>query len=134
MNLVEKLMTINPEDMKTVETKEITLPGLTKKLGEPFTVTIRAIDGERYMEFATALLDKNGNRDFSRVFDVQTLTICEGVVEPDLKSKDLQKHFGCATPKDLVKVLFKGKDLSILADAITELSGYGEDSEGELKN
>lgn len=134
MNLVEKLMTISADNMKAVETKEIEVPGLSKKLGESFVATIKAIDGERYMELATSLLDKNGNRDFSRVYDMQALTVCEGVVEPDLRDKDLQKHFGCATPKDLVKVLFKGKDLTLLADAITELSGYGEDSEDEVKN
>lgn len=134
MNLVEKLMTISADTMKAVETREIEVPGLTKKLGEPFVVTVKAIDGERYLEIATGMLDKKGNQDFSKVYDIQALTVCEGVVEPNLRDKDLQKHFGCATPKDLVKVLFKGKDLALVADAITELSGYGEDSEDEVKN
>ena len=60
--------------------------------------------------------------------------VVEAMAEPNLKDKDLQEHFGVKTPKDLAFKLFQGGDLAAIANAITELSGYGQSSVVEIKN
>ena len=57
-----------------------------------------------------------------------------GMVSPDMKDRELQKHFGCATPKDLLDKFFNGGEISKIADAVTELSGYGKDKKKKVKN
>ena len=56
------------------------------------------------------------------------------MVSPDMKDRELQKHFGCATPKDLLDKFFNGGEISKIADAVTELSGYGKDKKKKVKN
>ena len=61
----------------------------------------------------------------------------EGVMDPDLKDKDLQKHFGVDNAKDLCEKLF-GNEINALSDEISRISGVaeadGEDTEDEVKN
>ena len=47
--------------------------------------------------------------------------------------KDLQAHFGAATPKDLADKLLKGIDATLVADKISELSNFtlGNDEKNE---
>ena len=65
------------------------------------------------------------------------MIVVDGLVEPNVRDNELQKHFGAATPKDLVKILFRGAELTSLADKITELSGFSKSDtavEEEIKN
>ena len=56
-------------------------------------------------------------------------------MEPSLKDKELQKHFGVASPKDLAFLFFPGMELSALADKVTKFSGFLEEEEvKEVKN
>ena len=58
------------------------------------------------------------------------------MVEPDLKSKELQEHFNCSTSKDLAIKLF-GNELTMLSDEVAKLSGMEESVEeidDEVKN
>ena len=84
------------------------------------------------MDITTRVVDKKGNANFAKAYDVNALLVVEGVVEPDLKSKDLQKHFKAATPKELAKILFPGGELTDVANKITELSGFTQ-SESEIE-
>ena len=58
----------------------------------------------------------------------------ENLVEPNLKNKELQKHFGVATPKDLAEKLFLGGEIVDLADTVRSLSGYSEETDDDVKN
>lgn len=69
-----------------------------------------------------------------KAFDANVLIAAEGMVEPDLKNKELQKHFGVATPKDLVEKLFLGGEIVDLADTVRLLSGYSEETDDDIKN
>lgn len=134
MNLVEKLLKMDATPFTERETKEIEIKRLSEKFGEPFIVTVGAIDAERFIELSSEMLGNNGKVDFSKSFNTNALLVCEGVISPDLKNKDLQAHFKAQTPKELAKILFKG-EISKLSNAITELSGFGSDDEDEeLKN
>lgn len=59
----------------------------------------------------------------------------EGIVEPDLRNKDLQAHFDCKSAKDLCEKLF-GMEVAEISDAISLLSASDtkEDHEETVKN
>lgn len=44
----------------------------------------------------------------------------EGVINPDLKSKELQEHFGAINASDLAKILFKTE----VPEIATEIANY----------
>ena len=51
-----------------------------------------------------------------------------------MKDKDLQEHFGASTPGQLIEKIFNGSEIGAIADAITELSGFGGNVVEEIKN
>lgn len=137
MSLVDKLMAIDKGEFAKGQTAEITAKHMSRILGEAVNVKLQALSGDQYTDITTRLVDKKGNADFSKSYDVNALLVVEGVVEPSLKDKELQKHFGAATPKELAKILFPGGELTEVANKITELSGFSqseEETEEEVKN
>ena len=78
-------------------------------------------------------LDRKGEFDYSKTFDAKLMMVVEGVVEPDLKNKDLQEHFGCSKARELAEKLFQN-EVTALSDAIAEISNVEEASEDEIKN
>lgn len=134
MNLVEKLLTVDVSVLEREETQDIEIKRLSKKIGEPFIVTVKALEGDRYVELSSRMLNKKNSVDYDKVFNTNVLVACEGIVSPDLKDKKLQDHYKCKTPKELALLFFNGGEISNIANAITELSGYGEESDEEIKN
>ena len=136
MSLIDKLLQMDKSKLMEMPTKEVEFERLTKLLGEPFKVKCKAIDGERYADIQRSAVDlnkKGGLRDIN-LFEMQVLTVIDGVIEPSLKDKRLLAYFGCATPKELVKKLFLAGEIAELSSVITELSGYDKDEdEEELK-
>lgn len=137
MSLVDKLMAIDTGEYSKDQTAEMPAKRLSAFLGERIMIKVKALSGDQYSDITTRLIDKKGNADFSKSYDTNALLVVEGVVEPSLKDKELQKHFGAATPKELAKKLFPGGELAEVANKITELSGFSqpdEDVENEVKN
>jgi len=137
MSLVDKLMAIDKGKFSENQTAEMQAKRLSAVLGEPVTIKVKALSGDQYTDITTRIVDKKGDADFSKAYDVNALLVVEGIVEPSLKDKELQKHFGAATPKELAKLLFPGGELTEVANKITELSGFSQsdkDTEDEVKN
>lgn len=134
MNLVDKLLMIDAKEISEKETSKIEIKRLSKLAGEPFFVTVQAIDGARYQELQARLLDKKGRVDYSKAYATNAILAVEGVIEPDLADEKLQKHFGASTPKELAEKLFRGGDLIKVTDEIARISGFSEDEEEEIKN
>ena len=137
MSLIDKLMAIDKGKFAEEQTAEMQTKRLSEVLGEPTIIKVKALSGDQYTDITTRLVNKKGDADFSKAYDVNALLVVEGVVEPNLKDKELQKHFGAATPKELAKLLFPGGELTDVANKITELSGFSkpdEDVEDEVKN
>ena len=120
MNLIDKLLQIDKK--KITEKREKTYEsGRMQELTGDSKILIREIDPERLSELQCSAVDgETGTADFSKMYGVNLLITTEGVVNPDLRNKDLQQHFGAASPKDLAKLLFKSEVMEI-ADAISEL-------------
>ena len=136
MSLIDKLLQMDKSKLMEMPTKEVEFERLTKLLGEPFKIRCKAIDGERYADIQRSAVDLNKKGDLRDInlFEMQVLTVIDGVVEPSLKDKRLLAYFGCATPKELVKKLFLAGEIAELSSVITELSGYDKDEdEEELK-
>ena len=133
MNLAEKLIRIDKEKAKEKETKKIHSNRLTKLLGEDTEITIQEISGRYYNDLLQMLFDKKGNRDMSKNYDLNLMCCIEGIIEPNMKDKALMDHFGAATPKDLVSILFGTESVKIVQE-ILGLSGLRDDAEDEVKN
>jgi len=131
MNLVDKLMKLDTAELEKMPISKIKAKRLTEIMGEDAMITVRAIKGERYTELTTNTVDSKGKVRMDKIYDANALVAAEGIVDPDVRSAELQKHFGCASPKELVKVLFPGGELAKIAGEITDLSGYGDDDEAE---
>lgn len=136
MNVVDFLMQMDAGKLAEVPTKEVKVKSLSEKAGRDITVTVKALPGRKITELM-GLAMKDGEVDVKKAFDANLLTVTYGLVEPDVKNKDLQEHFGAASPKDLVEKIFNGGEVVNLAVEIKKLSGYNEDNEEtdeEIKN
>ena len=137
MSLIDKLLQMDKAKLMEMPTREVGLSRLTELLGEDFKVTCKAIDGERYADIQRTSVDlnKKGNIRNINLFEMQVLTVIDGVVEPSLKDERLLGYFNCVTPKELVKKLFLAGEIAELSNVITELSGYdkSDNEEEELK-
>lgn len=134
MTTVELLMQADVEKITTRPEAKLEVKSLSEKLGEPFIVTIRALGSKKFTEISGLALKSDNTADMSKMADAQALMLVESMVEPNLKDKELQEHFGCKTPKDLAFRLFGGGDLAAIANHVTELSGFGQSSVVEIKN
>ena len=136
MSLIDKLLQMDKAKLMEMPTKEVEMPRLTEMLGETFNVKCKAIDGERYADIQRSAIDlnkKGGLRNIN-LYELQVLTVIDGVVEPSMKDQRLLAYFGCVTPKELVKKLFLAGEIAELSNVITELSGYDKaDDEEEVK-
>lgn len=136
MNLVEQLLQADAKKAEEKATGVVKSKKLAKILGldTPVEVKIQEIDTRRLNDILAIQVDKKGNVDLTKALDSKLLACVEGIVEPSMKDKDLQKHYHAATPKDLALTLF-GFEVTAISDAICELSGVtDEDNEDEIKN
>ena len=134
MTTVELLLAADAEKLTKRPEAKLEVHSLSEKLGVPFIVTVKALGSRKFTELSGYALKDDNTADMSKMADAQALMVGEAMVEPNLKDKDLQEHFGCKTPKDLAFRLFGGGDLASIANFITELSGYGQSSVREIKN
>lgn len=132
MNLVEKLLQLDKKDVLDNKTGTYKSGNMQKLVGDP-TITIQEIDAERLMELQTLPLDKAGNYNFQQGYSANLMTVAEGVINPELKSKELQEHFGAINASDLAKILFK-TEVPEIATEIANLSSPDVVDEEELKN
>ena len=133
MSLIDKLLQMDKAKIMEMPTRKIEMPRLSELTGEPFKVTCKAIDGERYADIQRSAIDlnKKGALRNINLYEMQVLTLIEGVVEPSMKDERLLGYFGVVTPKELVKKLFLAGEIAELSNVITELSGYEKTEEEE---
>lgn len=134
MNTIDLLMKMDAGTITKVPTGEMEIKRLTELTGEKFVVKYKALNGRRITELSQTTLDGNGNLVGGKAYDGNLILIGEAMISPDLKDKDLQKHFGAASPKDLADKLFNGGEVRKIAGEIMQLSGYGNNTDEEIKN
>ena len=133
---IDALMKIDRGLITEVPTKEVRAKHLSKIMGTDVSVKIKALSGNTYGSLLAAAKSKKGDIDVSKIYKAQSLSVVEGVQEPSLKDKELQAHFGAASPVDLAAILFPGGEMVGIYSEIAMLSGYGddEDTDEEVKN
>lgn len=134
MNTIDLLMKMDAGELTKVPTGEMEIKRLTELTGEKFVVKYKALNGRRITELSDTTRDGNGNIIGSKAFDGNLILISEAMISPDLKDKELQKHFGAASPKDLADKLFNGGEVRKIAGKIMKLSGYDNNTDEEIKN
>ena len=135
MSLTQKLLQIDKGEFQKETFLEVKAKSLTKIMGEEVMLKFRALSGKEYTSLASTAMSDKGGVDYAKAYDVNALIICEALMAPSLKDKELQKHFGVASPKDLAFLFFPGMELSALADKVTKFSGFLEEEEvKEVKN
>ncbi|MCI1750931.1 MAG: hypothetical protein LKI17_06375 [Megasphaera cerevisiae] len=77
----------------------------------------------------------------TKAFVAEVLNLTEGadayailnsVIEPDLKSAELQKAYGCAEPTDIVEALFDAGEIPAIGTKIVQCAGYGVPIEAKV--
>lgn len=124
MNMIEKLLKVDAGKIET-PTKEYEVKRLTKLFGFPFILQLRAIPPERYIEIQQNSVElKKGDVNKINMYDMQIKTILAGVTDPSFKDENLRRHFGAASPKDLINKIFLAGELSDISGEINKLCGY----------
>lgn len=135
MNLVEQLIRADKDKAKEKETKKIVSRKLSRLLGEEVEITIKELSGRRINDIGQMIVNKKGEKDYSKSFDMNLMYCVYGIIDPPMKDPQLMEHYGATTPKDLVNILFDA-EANAIAGEIVELSGFkdDEDAEEEVKN
>lgn len=121
MNTLDLLLKANLKDINVPE-KEVKVKRLSDVLKTDVIFKIKAIRFDALED-----LRESNTKDFN------IHTVLEGVVEPNLKSKDLMDKFNAITPVDLVKKLLLPGEIEDLYHAISKLSGYGTNTIEDIK-
>ena len=105
---------------------------------KPFKVkAISQAENDALVKAATVTYqDRTGAKvkDFDRQKYVRSLIVA-ATVEPDFRDKELCEGFGTLNPEEVPGKMLLAGEFQKLADAISELSGFDDDSaEEEAKN
>ncbi|CDN41963.1 phage tail assembly chaperone, partial [Paenibacillus sp. P22] len=79
-------------------TKKVELPRLSALAGATVIFTLQALTYDEQEEIAE-ISTGDGEVDHGLI---RAHTVIKGLVDPSLKSNDLLKHYGVATPKELL--------------------------------
>ena len=130
---IDMLMRLDREKVAEVPVKDIKANRLSQLMGQDVTVEIKALAGDIYMDLLATATNKKGNVDVSKTYRAQALIVVEAMQSPSLKDKELQVHFGAASPIDLAKTLFPGGELTRIFQEVADLSGFGDDEDEDLE-
>lgn len=135
MNLIDKLMKADAAKADERLTGVFKSRQLARILGEKGTVDveIRELSQRRKNDLISTAVESNGEIDVSKSYDANLKVLVAGVVNPDLKDKELQEHFGCKMAIDLAEKLFKS-EVADIATEIFKLGTIEADDEEEIKN
>lgn len=138
MSLIDRLLQADVKKLTELPTAKYEVKRLTKKLSGKFELELQAIPAKRYSEIQRNGVEMNNKGGFKdiKVFDMQALTLIDGIKEPSLKDKRLLEYYSAATPKELVSKMFMAGEIADIYSKIQELSGYEteEDTDKEIKN
>jgi hypothetical protein len=135
MSLTDELLKADTKKINELKEGVYESKMLAQAIGKEGTVKvkIREIPTRRLVELMDGTISNSSEVHMLKMYEASKKVVLAGVVDPDLKDKDLQAHFGCNMGIDLVEVLFKGEVMD-LSNAIQSLSSLAEASEEDIKN
>lgn len=136
-NLVDRLMKADKAKIGEMRTGIFKSQKLADIIGEtePVEIKIHELKGRRMNLLQSEQMKDNGTVDFEKIYDTQLRICVEGISEPNLKDKELQKHLGCSLATELCEKIFNS-EVSLIADEITNLGIKINDkkTEDKIKN
>lgn len=137
LNILDALLGSDADKVK-LPTKEIELTRLSELYGAPFYVTLQAVSASKWEELQDMALSIEGKDVELDSNLLQLFVVLESTLDAEgnhlFKNKELIKHFGVVTPKDLIKkILLSGEILNIYSQ-VSDLSGFGDGSVVAVKN
>lgn len=135
MNTLDLLLSADRAKMET-PTGEKNITRLSKSLGKPVIFKYRALTPDEDAEIRKEGIKFNSKGEFEDLdsSEMQCYQILHGVIDPSFKSDELSKKFGGGSPIDTIKAILLPGEISALATAIQDLSGFGEGAVEDLKN
>lgn len=137
LNILDALLGADVNKVK-LPTKKLEITRLSEIFGAPFNVTLQALSANKWEEIQDMAIKVQGKDVDLDNNLLQLFVVLESTLDDSgnllFKNMELVKHFGCVTPKDLVKkILLSGEIISIYSE-VSDLSGFGEGSVKEVKN
>lgn len=138
MNLADALLAADAGQVTKKERKEYEVKRLSGILGSPFVLELKQIPNKRVREIQDFSMKING-RDMSvNQYKLSMGLLCDGIANKDFDNRDVLKHYGVATRKELFDVLFNAGEIQDIANVISDLCGFNnkktEEQVNEVKN
>jgi hypothetical protein len=119
MNTLDLLLKAN---IPVLPEKEVKIKRLSAICGEPIVFRLKALPYNRVSEITSSQKD-----------DMNVHILLAGVIEPDLRDKNLMEKYSAVTPAELVKKLLLPGEIEDISREIERLSGYRAATIEEIK-
>lgn len=124
MNLADTLLAADAGKITKKEHKSYEVKRLSDILGEPFVLDLRQIPNKRVREIQDDSMKIEGGKTSVDQYKLTMGLLCDGIANKDFDNRDVLKHYGAATRKDLFDTLFNAGEIQDIANIISELCGF----------
>lgn len=124
MNLADALLAADAGKITKKEHKLYEVKRLSAILGEPFVLDLRQIPNKRVREIQDDSMKIEGGKTSVDQYKLTMGLLCDGIANKDFDNRDVLKHYGAATRKDLFDTLFNAGEIQDIANIISELCGF----------
>ena len=136
MNLAEALLAADAGKIMKKQTKDLEIKRLSSRIGEPFVLHLRELSPRRVNDIAEMTTEVVDGKPKQNRYKMVLQVICEAVADKDFDNRDVLKHYGVATRKELFEKLFSVAEIEDIYTEANKLCGYGKEDEtaDEIKN
>lgn len=124
MNLADALLAADAGKITKKEHKSYEVKRLSAIMGEPFVLDLRQIPNKRVREIQDDSMKIEGGKTSVDQYKLTMDLLCDGIANKDFDNRDVLKHYGAATRKDLFDTLFNAGEIQDIANIISELCGF----------
>lgn len=124
MNLADALLAADAGKITKKEHKSYEVKRLSAILGEPFVLDLRQIPNKRVREIQDDSMKIESGKTSVDQYKLTMGLLCDGIANKDFDNRDVLKHYGAATRKDLFDTLLNAGEIQDIANIISELCGF----------
>lgn len=135
MSIIEELLKIDLKEFKEEEFLDLELKRLSKKLGKPFIIKVKALSEKELKEVKknSEKRLKTGGVQLDEISFINQICI-NSIVEPCLTDERLLSHYGCNSAEELISILLNFSEKDSISLKVLEFSGLIDDEiEGTIK-